>query len=77
MEDLAREQVKALPAGALIPLAEIMTVLGIGPWSGDLLNARNPDANMCTHAFGDRGLITYLIVEDQRRVLVTNVVWAG
>jgi hypothetical protein len=76
-EQQAREQAAALPAEALIPYAELVTLLEIGPWSGTPLNPANPDGNMRVHASGGSGLATYLILEDQRRVVVLSVVWAG
>jgi hypothetical protein len=34
---------------------------------------------MRTHPFGDhhQGLVTYLVLEDQRRVVVLRVMWVG
>lgn len=76
-EDAAREQVRALPAEALAPFAEVVTLLQVGPWSGRPLRSENPDANILTHDFGDYGIAEYLVVEDQRRVLVLSVIWIG
>jgi hypothetical protein len=76
-ENRAREDVRALPPEALIPFAELVTLLEVGPWGGRLLKASNPDANMLTHPFGGYGLATYLVLEGQRRVVVLQVAWAG
>lgn len=56
-----------------------MTVLEVAPWSGDAYDRQRPDANMRTHAFGGHGegLVIYLILDDQRRVVVLRVLWAG
>jgi hypothetical protein len=78
-EQHAVEQVAALPADALAPYAELMTVLETAPWSGEAYDRQRPDANMRTFAFGrhDQGLVVYLILDDQRRVVVLRVLWAG
>ncbi len=38
-------------------------------------NVTNPSANMLTHAFGERGLATYLVLERQREVCLLRVEW--
>jgi hypothetical protein len=40
---------------------------------------QRPDRNMRTYVFGkhDEGMVIYLILEDQRRVIVLRVLWAG
>jgi len=74
----ALEQIAALPSEALSPYAELMAVLEVAPWSGDAYNRQRPEANMRTHSFGDSaGLVIYLVLEDQRRVVVLRVIWAG
>lgn len=42
-------------------------------------NAANPDAEVRTLTFGltAQGMITYLILEDQRRVDILDVLWLG
>jgi hypothetical protein len=78
-EQYALEQVAALPAKALPFYAELMTVLETAPWSGEAYDRQRPDTNMRTCAFGqhDQGLVIYLILDDQRRVVVLRVLWAG
>jgi hypothetical protein len=78
-EEQALEQVAALPAEALPYYAELMMVLETAPWSGEAYDRQRPDANMRTHVFGkhDQGLVIYLILDDQRRVVVLRVLWAG
>ena len=75
----AGAQVAALPPEALAPYAELRALLAVAPWSGDSLNSQRPDAPVRTHVFGghSQGLVTYLVVEDQRRVAVLRVHWAG
>ena len=73
----ALDQLKALPVDALLPYAELLTVLELVPWRGDSIAKRNPDGAVRTMAFGGRGLVTYLILEDQLRVDVLTVNWSG
>ncbi len=47
------------------------------PWNGDPVHKDNPDGAVRAHAFGRVGLMTYLILEDQRRVDVLIVQWVG
>lgn len=67
------EQVAALPIEALASYAELLVV----PWNGDPVHKDNPDGAVRAHAFGRGGLVTYLILEDQRRVDVLTVQWVG
>ncbi|AWS48123.1 hypothetical protein DKM19_02255 [Streptosporangium sp. 'caverna'] len=65
----------AVPEEALRPLAELFTLLETAPWSGRPYNSANPKANMLTHAFGERGLATYMVLEEQREVYLIRVEW--
>ncbi len=78
-DELAQQQVDALPALALVAYAELRTLLEVSPWSGDAVNRKNPEAEVRTHTFGPRhqGVVTYLVLEDQRRVDVLQVMWVG
>jgi hypothetical protein len=79
-DDQALEQAAALPSEALPSFAELMTLLEIGPWGGKPYNMeRAPEGNLRTHVFGPHreGLVMYLILEDQRRVVVLRVLWTG
>ena len=78
-EQRALEQIAALPAEALPFYAELMALLETAPWSGETYNRQRPDANMRTHVFGkhNQGLAIYLILDDQRRVIVLRVLWMG
>jgi hypothetical protein len=75
LDPIAEEQIKAVPEGVLRPLAELFTLLETAPWSGQPFNPANPRGNMLTHAFGERGLATYLVLEEQREVHVLRVEW--
>jgi hypothetical protein len=78
-DDRSQPQIEALPAEALQFFAEARVVLELSPWSGESLNAANPRAGVRTLALGPtgEGLITYLILEGQRRVDILDVLWIG
>jgi len=73
------EQVETLPADALPFYAELLALLQIAPWSGHAYNRERPEANMRTHTFGadGEGMVIYLVLEDQRRVSLLQVLWVG
>jgi hypothetical protein len=73
------DQVAALPSEALAGYAELLVVLEVAPWGGDPFKRERPDGNMRTMTFGDdgQGLLTYLILEDQRRVVIILMLWLG
>lgn len=73
----AFDQVAALPGDALPFYAQALVTLEVAPWNGLPLNDKNPDGQVRELLFGARyqGKITYLILDDQRRVDVLRVVW--
>lgn len=73
----SQEQIEALPADALAAYAELRVVLETAPWSGRPYRPENPDGALRVRTFGGRGLVVYLILEDQRRVDVLMVQWVG
>lgn len=75
----ALEQVAALPDEALASYAEALGVMKLIPWIGLPLNKDNPDGAVRQLIFGPRsdGIVTYLILDHQRRVDVLRVTWAG
>lgn len=78
-DEQAQQQIDHLPAHALAAYAELRTLLEVSPWSGDPINEANPDAEVRTLTFGahHEGMVTYLILDDQRRVDVLSVLWIG
>lgn len=78
-DDHAQHQVDALPGNALNSYAELRTTLEVSPWSGDPVNDQNPEGPVRTMTFGadHQGMVTYLILEDQRRVDILSVLWLG
>jgi hypothetical protein len=75
LDPIAEEQIDAVPVSALRPLAELFVLLETAPWSGHPFNPANPRGNMLTHAFGERGLATYLVLEAQNEVYLLRVEW--
>ena len=76
VDDEAVRGIDALPPSALLALAEAFTVLRLVPWNGQPYNAQHPERPMRTLTFdAGRGLIVYLVVEDQDRVDVLQVTW--
>lgn len=75
----ALDQLTALPSEAFPLHAELVTLLEVAPWSGDSYDRKRPDSNMRARAFGksSEGLIIYIILDDQRRVVMLRVLWAG
>lgn len=76
-DDVAFDQIAHLPSFALVEYAEALGVLELVPWNGEPINKRNPDGNVRILPFGGAGMVTYLILEDQLRVDVLDVTWAG
>lgn len=56
-----------------MPLAELFTLLETAPWTGQPFNPSNPRGNMLIHTFGERGLATYLVLEEQREVYLIRM----
>jgi hypothetical protein len=74
-DEISSDQVTALPKEALLIYAEILGVLELVPWQGDPMNDENPNGPLRTLAFGQFGMITYLILDDQLRVDLVDVTW--
>jgi hypothetical protein len=76
--DQAQEQVDALPGEALAAFAELRVALETAPWAGEAFR-RQPgtDGTMRTLPFGGAGFAVYLILEQQRRVVILEVIWLG
>jgi hypothetical protein len=78
-DERSQPQIDALPSCALAPLAELRTMLEVAPWNGAPYSNLNPDSPMRVCWFGHRseGMVVYLILDDQRRVDLLEVLWAG
>lgn len=75
----ARAQIRGLPAEALPAMAEAVTMLELAPWSGSPLTPDTADAAVRVLPFGPHrtGMLTYLILDEQLRVDILQVLWAG
>jgi len=75
----AREQVDGLPTTALLSYAELITFVELTPWDAPPYRDDKPDGNLRKIVFGPagEGIAVYLILEDQRRVIVVSVTWFG
>lgn len=76
-DEQSQPQIEALPAEALPYLAEARATPEVAPWNGAPLDDDRPDAPIRTLLFGPhrQGMITYLILEDQRRVDMLKILW--
>ncbi len=75
LDPIAEDQVNAVPQEALRPLAELFTLLETAPWSGQPFNSATARGNMLTHAFGELGLATYLVLDERREVYLLRIEW--
>lgn len=76
LPDEVWDQVNALPAEADELLAEAMTLLTHEPWYGDPYHRANPGGALRQLVFGlGHGLIVYVILEQQERIVVERVLW--
>ena len=71
----ARAQADGLPPAAKRALAEAIERLGREPWLGQRAPGHPPEFH--TWAFGEWGLVFYLILERRGTVLLLDVIWAG
>jgi len=71
------QQITALPAEALGSFAEARTLLEIHPWRGDPIHRGNPRGTSADAGVGHAGMITYLILDELRRVDLLEVLRAG
>jgi hypothetical protein len=76
-DEQAQQQVAALPPGALSAYAEVRTLLEVNRWAGESYHRGNPGTALRTVVFGGAGMVTYLVLDEQRRVDVLVVLWAG
>jgi hypothetical protein len=71
------ESLQAMPVELLAHFAELITFLELTPWAGQPYQPGNPAGGMRKMTFGPNGeaLATYVILEDQRRVVVVSLIW--
>ena len=73
ISDQAREQIDALPPNAASALADVWAFLELTPWAGTSMAEHTAVRNVEFH--DGLGLVTYLILEDQRIVDVLLILW--
>lgn len=73
----SQPQIDALPTRGATAFAEVRAMLEVAPWNGLPLRDAAPDAPVRSVVFGPagEGMVTYLVLDDQRRVDVLDVVW--
>lgn len=78
-EDVA-QQVQALPPDARTAFDELRTVIALVPWRGEPASHDNPDGEVRFAPFSSAtgsGFVYYLILEDQHRVDLLELIWVG
>jgi hypothetical protein len=72
-------QVDKFPVSALSAYTELIAFLELTPWEGAPYRDDKPDGNMRAMPFGKRaeGMAVYVILKEQRRVVVVSVTWLG
>lgn len=75
----ARAQVDGLPTDVLLHYAELISFLELTPWEGPPYRDDKPDSGMRRMVFGPDGggLVVYVVLEQDRRVVVVSVTWVG
>ena len=78
-EEIAQIQIQALPEHLLPELASLFALLELQPWTGNPYNKERPNANMRVHTTGEGGEcdVIYLVLDEQRLVLVLRLSWIG
>jgi hypothetical protein len=74
-DPVAQEQIAAFPEDGLRYLAGALDLIELEPWAGGPQSPSKPDGNMRVMPFGERGLVTYLVLELQREVYIVRVQW--
>lgn len=75
MNDQARAEADGLPIDGVVALLELMAAMELDPWGVSGADPGGP--NMPDVAFGAAGMVSLLILDESREVLVTKVQWAG
>jgi hypothetical protein len=70
----ADEQIAVLSIEGLLAYAQLLDVLQLTPWNGPSINSYNPDGAVRQWPIG-RGVVTHLILEDEQRVDIIDVLW--
>jgi hypothetical protein len=71
----ARAQAASLPSAGKRALVEAIEQLGRDPWLGQRAPGYLPEFH--TWAFGELGLVFYLIRERRGTIVLLDLIWAG
>lgn len=79
MIDEVRTRAATMPIEGARAFLEVMAAAELNPWELGLAPDEKRTGNMPTVHFGPRGegMVTYLIYEPDRQLLVTDVTWIG
>lgn len=79
MHDEVRLKAAGLPREAGLAFLEFMAAAELNPWGVNLRPGETRTLNMPNVPFGPggRGMVSYLIVESDRLLLITDVAWVG
>ena len=71
------DALESMPVELLGHFAELITFLELTPWAGQPYQPRNPGGSLRKMTFGPNGeaLATYVILEEQRRIVVVSLIW--
>lgn len=79
-DDDVADRVAALPADARVAFDELCSVIALVPWRGESASNTNPDGEVRFAPFTastGSGFVYYLILEDQDRVDLLELIWLG
>lgn len=77
INDEARDAAGDLPTAAAVALMEFMAAMSLDPWGVAGIDRDAPNMPNLVFGPGAAGLVSCLILEDQRQIWVTKVQWAG
>jgi hypothetical protein len=72
-----RLKAAGLPREAGLAFLEFMAAAELNPWGVNLRPGETRTLNMPNVPFGASGMVSYLIVESDRLLLVTDVTWVA
>ncbi len=79
-DDDVADQVRALPSDARAFFEELRTIIALVPWQSEPASHDNPDGEVRFTSFSSAtgsGFVYFLILEDQNRVDLLELIWIG
>ncbi len=78
VDPAAQAVIDVLPPDLLNTLVDVFAVLELEPWSApSIAPETNPDGAVRTIGLGRSAMLVYLVLDDEQRVDVLRIVWAG